>query len=179
MDKTIDTKTGARIIMVTGGQRSGKSAFAESLALDLSLRPAYVATALVEDDEMRLRVEKHQQRRQQHWRNIEEPYTLSAIDLHENEVALIDCLTLWASNWFFRLDADVDAAMSAMKKELDAMFRLPGTLIFVTNEIGLGGTSTNAIQRRFTDLQGLINQYVAAAAHEVYLTVSGIPVKIK
>ncbi|MDE6503569.1 MAG: bifunctional adenosylcobinamide kinase/adenosylcobinamide-phosphate guanylyltransferase, partial [Muribaculaceae bacterium] len=99
--------------------------------------------------------------------------------LADGVVVLIDCLTIWASNWFFKLGEDPDAALAEMKAQLDSLFGRPLTYIIVTNEIGLGGVSENAMRRQFTDLQGAINQYVASLAHEVYLTVSGIPVKIK
>lgn len=165
--------------MVTGGQRSGKSLFAEKLALGLAPRPLYLATARVLDEEMGRRVEAHRLRRANRWRNIEEPLRLSQAPVAEGDVVLVDCLTLWASNWFFDCGCDVDAAFRAMRAELDNLFAIHATLIFVTNEIGLGGVSENRMQRQFADLQGLANQYVAATAQEVYLAVSGIPVKIK
>ncbi len=169
----------ARIIMVTGGQRSGKSVFAENMALRLAEHPVYLATAQILDDEMRRRVEAHRERRRERWRNVESPLMIADTQLADGEVVLIDCLTIWASNWFFKLGEDTDAALAEMKAQLDSLFGRPLTYIIVTNEIGLGGVSENAMRRQFTDLQGAINQYVASLAHEVYLTVSGIPVKIK
>ncbi len=169
----------AKVIMVTGGQRSGKSLFAERLALSMSSRPTYLATAQVLDEDMRQRVIIHQQRRKDFWRNIEEPFELSKIVLSENEVILVDCLTLWATNWFFKTNCDVQAAMTHLSKELKHLLAQTVTLILVTNEIGLGGVSENSLQRKFTDLQGLINQFVASVAQEVYLIISGIPIKIK
>ncbi|MDE5878106.1 MAG: bifunctional adenosylcobinamide kinase/adenosylcobinamide-phosphate guanylyltransferase [Muribaculaceae bacterium] len=165
--------------MVTGGQRSGKSVFAENLALNLSERPVYLATAEIFDEEMRRRVMIHRQRREKRWRNLEESLHISALTLHEGDTVLVDCLTLWASNWFFKYNEATTQAFEAMQHELTRLFSHNITLILVTNEIGLGGVSENATQRRFTDLQGSINQLVASAADEVYLTVSGIPVKIK
>ena len=165
--------------MVTGGQRSGKSVFAENLALSLSERPVYLATAEIFDEEMRRRVMIHRQRREKRWRNLEEPLHISSITLNEEDTVLIDCLTLWASNWFFRYNENITQALETMQHELTQLFSHNITLIIVTNEIGLGGVSENASQRHFTDLQGSINQFVASAADEVYLTVSGIPVKIK
>lgn len=169
----------ARIIMVTGGQRSGKSAFAESVALKLAERPTYLATAQIFDDEMQKRVEAHRARRQSRWRNLESPFELTANRFDDGETVLLDCLTLWASNWFFRLGEDTDAALAEMKSQLTQLAERDMTLVIVTNEIGLGGVSENALRRRFTDLQGAINQFVASLADEVYMTVSGIPVKIK
>lgn len=168
-----------RIIMITGGQRSGKSEKAEQLALSLSEHPVYVATAHVWDDEFRERVRRHRQRRGPQWTTIEEELYLSRHDL-SGRVVVIDCVTLWLTNWMFReAEAGSDEALRQAKAEFDR-FTLPdATYIFVTNETGLGGTSENALQRRFTDLQGSMNQYIAARADEVVLMVSGIAVKIK
>ena len=166
-----------KIIMVTGGQRSGKSRYAEQLALSLSPHPVYVATAHVWDEEFRQRVEIHRQRRGPEWENIEEERRLGQLQL-TGRVALIDCLTLWATNFFFDLQ-DVDKALQALKAEFDAMVSQEATLIFVTNEIGSGGTSENKVQRQFTDLLGWFNQYVASQADEVVLMVSGIPLTLR
>lgn len=166
-----------KIILVTGGQRSGKSQYAERLALSLSSHPVYVATAHVWDDEFRQRVVKHQERRGAEWDNIEEEKYLSRHDL-AGRVAVVDCITLWCTNFFFE-SQDVEKALALLKAEFDRLITQDATLIFVTNEIGSGGVSDNAVQRQFTDLQGWMNQYVAARADEVTLMVSGIPVKIK
>ena len=166
-----------KIIMITGGARSGKSQYAEQLARSLSSQPVYVATAHIWDEEFRQRVKIHQQRRGPEWTNIEEEKFLSRHDL-TGRVALIDCVTLWCTNFFFELH-DVAAALEALKAEFDRLTAQEATLIFVTNEIGMGGTSDNALQRQFTDLQGWMNQYVAEKADEVVLMVSGIPVKVK
>ena len=167
-----------KIILITGGQRSGKSTKAEELALSLSSNPVYLATAHVWDDEFRIRVQKHQERRGPEWTNIEEEKYLSKHDL-TGRVVVIDCVTLWLTNWISTENADVDAILTAAKKELDKFTAPDATYIFVTNEIGLGGVSTNQLQRRFTDLQGWMNQYIAQKADEVILMVSGLPVKIK
>ena len=169
-----------RIILITGGQRSGKSQYAEKLALSLTPTPIYIATAHVWDDEFRQRILKHQQRRGPQWTNIEEEKHLSRIQL-EGRVAVIDCMTLWATNFFFdgSEEQPVAETLEVLKAEFDAFTCQEGTFIFVTNEIGSGGVSENAVQRRFTDLQGWMNQYVAQQADEVVLMVSGLPVKIK
>lgn len=167
-----------RIILITGGARSGKSGYAEKLALSLSDAPVYLATARIWDEEFRERVRRHQARRGPQWTNIEEEKQLSRHDL-SGRVVLVDCLTLWATNFFFDLESDVDRALVALQEEFDRFTAQDATFLLVTNEIGMGGTSDNAIQRRFTDLQGWMNQYAAARADEVILMVSGIPVKIK
>jgi adenosylcobinamide kinase/adenosylcobinamide-phosphate guanylyltransferase len=166
-----------KVILITGGARSGKSRYAEELALKLSPNPVYVATAHVWDDEFRERVKKHQERRGSEWTNIEEEKQLSRHNL-TGRVAVIDCITLWCTNYFFELQ-EVDVALDALKAEFDKFTAHDATYIFVTNEIGMGGISENDVQRRFTDLQGWMNQYVASKANEVILMVSGIAVKIK
>lgn len=167
-----------RIILITGGSRSGKSSYAEQLALSLSGTPVYLATARIWDEEFRERVRRHQERRGPQWTNIEEEKYLSRHDV-SGRVVVVDCLTLWSTNFFFDLESGVDRALDALKAEFDRFTDQDATFLFVTNEIGMGGTSDNALQRRFTDLQGWMNQHVAARADEVILMVSGIPVKIK
>jgi adenosylcobinamide kinase/adenosylcobinamide-phosphate guanylyltransferase len=170
-----------KIILITGGQRSGKSEQAERLALSLSKNPVYLATAHVWDDEFRERVRHHQERRGPEWTNIEEEMYLSRHDV-TGRVVVIDCVTLWLTNWLMADSAGIgspDAILTEAKREFDAFTQHDATYIFVTNEIGLGGVSDNALQRKFTDLQGWMNQYIAQQADEVILMVSGIPVKIK
>ena len=168
---------GKKIILITGGQRSGKSRQAEELALSLSEHPVYVATAHIWDDEFRERVRKHQERRGPQWTNIEEEKYLSRHDL-TGRVAVIDCVTLWLTNFFFD-NSDVDQTLETVKQEFDRFTAHNATYIFVTNEIGSGGVSDNAVQRKFTDLEGWMNQYIASKADEVILMVSGIAVNIK
>ena len=157
-----------KIILITGGQRSGKSLQAETLALSLSDHPVYLATAHIWDEEFRQRVNRHQERRGPQWTNIEEEKQLSLhCDYIYNKVVVVDCITLWCTNFFFDRTAN-EWEQPSVEEALQA-----------TNEIGSGGVSTDAVQRRFTDLQGWFNQYVASKADEVILMVSGIPVKLK
>jgi len=167
----------SKVILITGGQRSGKSGHAEQLALSLTDSPVYLATAHIWDDEFRERVRRHQERRGQQWTNIEEERYLSRHDL-TGRVVVVDCVTLWLTNFFFD-NNDVDQTLTAAKDEFDRLTRQDATFIFVTNEIGLGGVSDNALQRQFTDLEGWMNQHIAQQADEVILMVSGIPMKIK
>ena len=190
-----------KIILITGGERSGKSVYAEQLALSLSSNPVYLATARIWDEEFRQRVAIHRERRGPQWTNIEEEKRLSRHDLTGRTV-LVDCVTLWATNFFFdhrpqaalpahdgtetveRRQAragirQVEETLQAIQEEFMRFTAQDATFIFVTNEIGMGGVSTQEVQRRFTDLLGWTNQFVAAQADEVYLMVSGIPVKIK
>ena len=167
-----------RIILIAGGQRSGKSSKAEELALSLSENPVYMATAHVWDEEFRERVRRHQERRGPQWTNIEEETALSKHDM-TGRVVVIDCVTLWLTNFFFANESNTDRSLEQAKAEFDKFTEVEATYIFVTNEIGSGGVSDNAIQRKFTDLQGWMNQYIAQKADEVILMVSGIAVNIK
>ena len=167
-----------KIILITGGQRSGKSKKAEQLALSLSPNPVYMATAHIWDEEFRERVRKHQARRGPQWTNIEEETALSQHDM-TGRVVVIDCVTLWLTNFFFANNSDVDKSLELAKAEFEKFTEPDATYIFVTNEIGSGGVSENAIQRKFTDLEGWMNQYIASKADEVILMVSGIEVKVK
>lgn len=167
-----------RVILITGGARSGKSTYAEKIALSLSPNPVYLATARIWDEEFHQRVIRHQERRGPEWTNIEEEKVLSR-HTFAGRVVLIDCVTLWCTNFFFDLKSDTDLALSAVKEEFKRFIEQDATFIFVTNEIGMGGTSENELQRKFTDMQGWMNQYIASCADEVLLMVSGIPVKVK
>lgn len=166
------------IILITGGQRSGKSSYAQRLALELSEEPVYLATSRIWDDEHKQRILRHQKDRGTSWTNIEEEKELCRHTLH-GRVIVIDCVTLWCTNFFFDNDSDVDLSLLQLKEEFDRFIRQEATFIFVTNELGLGGVSENRIQRLFTDLQGWMNQYIADKADKVVLMVSGIPVPVK
>ena len=166
------------IHLITGGERSGKSTYAESEALRLSESPVYLATARVWDEEFRQRILRHQERRGPEWTNIEEDIRPSKHDF-TGRVVLIDCITLWATNYFFDMQQDVDQALEALKKEFDTLVQQDAIFIFVTNELGMGGMSESRTQRLFTQLQGWMNQYVAARADRVTLMVSGIPLTVK
>ena len=196
-----------RILLVTGGQRSGKSTYAEKMVLEMAAgssvhgdgRAVYMATSRIWDEEFAHRVKLHQERRGPQWINIEEPKYLSRHDV-AGRVVLIDCVTLWSTNFFFDLstevqDESVKATMNAgeaqesanmvertlqqIKEEFDRFTSQDTTFVFVTNEIGLCGVPENKVQRQFTDLLGWLNQYIASRADEVVFMVSGIPMKIK
>ena len=167
-----------KIILITGGQRSGKSSYAEQRALLLSDSPVYLATARIWDKEFGERVLRHQADRGPQWENIEEEKVLSRHDF-AGRVVLVDCVTLWCTNFFFDLQSDIPKSLDAVKLEFDCLTSQDATFLFVTNEIGMGETPANELQRKFTDLQGWVNQYIASKADEVTLMISGIPVRIK
>jgi len=166
------------LIFITGGARSGKSRHAQELALQWSNNPVYIATARQFDDEFKQRVRRHQQERDHRWTSIEEEKELSRLDL-EGKVAVIDCITLWLTNFFIDLRYDVEACLDVCRKEIDALCRQDALLLVVSNEIGMGVHAETEMGRKFTDLQGWINQYIASKAGTVLLMVSGIPLVVK
>lgn len=169
---------GKQIVLVTGGQRSGKSGYAQKLALSLTHNPVYLATSRVWDEEFRQRVLRHQADRGPEWTNIEEEKYLSHHNLN-GRVVVIDCVTLWGTNFFFDNDSNVELSLTELKEEFNRLAEQEAYLIFVTNEVGLGGVSPDPLQRKFTDLQGWLNQYIASRADKVVLMISGIPMKVK
>jgi len=168
----------AKIIYISGGQKSGKTTFAQDMALRLSNNPVYLATSRVWDEDHKKRIERHQADRGSEWTNIEEEKYLSKHILNGKTV-LVDCITLWMTNFFFDNEQDVDKSIDEAQKELTSLFKQDATFIVVSNEIGMGGSPADKMAFRFTDMLGLMNQFIAKQADEVYLTVSGIPVKIK
>jgi len=167
-----------KITLITGGQRSGKSSFAQNIALQNSTKPVYLATSRIWDDEHKKRIERHKADRDERWTNIEEEKFLSKHILRDR-VVLIDCVTLWLTNFYFDNNSDIELSLMEAKREFEAFIQQDAHFIFVTNEIGLGGMPENEIQRKFTDLQGWMNQHIASKADEVYFMVSGIPMKVK
>lgn len=180
------------IILCSGGARSGKSEFAEQLALSLKGRKAYVATGQAFDDEMKDRIKKHQLRRGKEWITFEIP-----LHLHKNweqiknvsDVILIDCLTMFTSNHVFahgdiNTQEDANRIESIILKELRLLLQEINnsndkTVIFVTNEIGLGIVPENKLARYFRDITGRVNREVASAANKMYLTISGVTIELK
>ncbi|WP_075591373.1 bifunctional adenosylcobinamide kinase/adenosylcobinamide-phosphate guanylyltransferase [Labilibacter marinus] len=167
-----------KITLITGGQRSGKSSYAQDLALAASDKPVYLATSRIWDAEHQKRIERHKADRDERWENIEEEKFLSSHNF-SGKVVLVDCITLWLTNFFFDNKSDIDTSLDLAKAEFNKLIEQDAEFIFVTNEIGLGGMPENEVQRKFTDLQGWMNQYIASKANQVFLMVSGIPVKVK
>lgn len=167
------------LYFITGGQRSGKSSYAQKLALEKSSNPVYLATARIWDDDFSQRVERHQRDRGPEWTNIEEPLNISECEV-SGRVVVLDCVTLWLTNLFFdHQGKSVDEVLEMAKAEFDELMKKDVTLIVISNEIGLGGHAENAVARRFTDLQGWMNQYIADQADEATLMVAGLPLQLK
>ncbi|OUL62212.1 bifunctional adenosylcobinamide kinase/adenosylcobinamide-phosphate guanylyltransferase [Flavobacterium sp. AJR] len=167
------------VYLITGGERSGKSGYAQQLALQLTNAPMYVATARKWDEDFQNRIDRHQQERDERWTNIEKEKHLSEIDF-SGKVALIDCVTLWLTNFFVDTKNDVTLSLEEAKAEFLKIANQPdSTLIIVTNEIGMGLHADTHVGRKFTELQGWMNQFLAKNADTVVLMVSGIPVTIK
>lgn len=168
----------AQITFITGGARSGKSSFAQQMAESASPAPVYLATARVWDEDFRKRIERHQNDRGAHWTNIEEEKNLSGCAV-EGQTVLLDCITLWLTNIFFDNQFDVDRSLDEAKAEWNRFVQKDMNLIVVSNELGMGVHPIEESARKFADLQGWMNQYIAKQASEVFLIISGIPLKIK
>lgn len=166
------------IILVLGGARSGKSRFAQELALALAKNPVYLATARIRDDEFRARVERHRADRGPEWTTIEQ-YRLPSSEPLRGRVVVVDCVTLWLTNVFSDSDGSVERTLELATEELYRTLSMPATWILVSNEIGQGVHAMTEAGRRFTDLQGFMNQRIAARADAVALMVAGIPVAVK
>lgn len=162
--------------LVLGGARSGKSRYAESLIAALPPPWLYVATAQALDAEMTQRIAGHRARRGAQWRTIEAPRDLvGALRTNDMAPVLIDCLTLWLSNLLLA-EADIDAETERLEQALAAC-AMP--VVLVANEVGYGIVPDNALARRFRDLQGILNQRIAACSDHVVLVVAGLPLVVK
>lgn len=166
------------ILYISGGARSGKSRFAQEKALELSREPVYVATAHIWDENFAERVQMHKNERGPEWTTYESGTHIHKLPL-ENKVVVIDCVTLWLTNLFVAFDNDIDKSLAAFKEEIDALTKLSGTFIIISNEIGMGLHANTEVGRKFTDLQGWANQYVASKAEEAIFMVSGLPLYLK
>jgi adenosylcobinamide kinase/adenosylcobinamide-phosphate guanylyltransferase len=166
----------ARLTLVLGGARSGKSRYAETLITTLPPPWIYVATAQALDAEMTERIGAHQARRGAGWSTIESPHDLaSTLSTHAEAPILVDCLTLWLSN-LMMADAQIDAEFDRLAQALQ---KVTAPVVLVANEVGSGIVPDNALARRFRDLQGWLNQRIAAQVDNVVLVVAGLPLCVK
>ena len=166
------------ITFITGGQRSGKSRFAQELALKKSEQPIYIATARKWDADFEQRIARHQSDRGNMWQTVEKEKYISDICLN-GQTALLDCITLWLTNFYTDHKFDIEKALTEAKFEWNKFINQEGELIVVSNELGMGIHPENEASRKFADAQGWMNQHIAQQANNVYLMISGIPVKIK
>ena len=184
----------SKVILVTGGARSGKSNFAEKLCKEQNNNTAYIATSIPFDDEMKDRVRKQKESRTQNWKTYEiykDIYTIIDDISKEHKTVILDCVTLLVNNLIFMHEIDIDNSTQYEIDELEKyikeqveklLIEIKKTnlyFVIVTNELGLGGVSINKLTRVYTDIVGRINQQIAAQSDEVYFVISGIPMKIK
>ena len=170
--------------LVLGGARSGKSTYAERLALESGLAVSYLATAQIYDAEFGARVQHHKNRRPANWTLVEEPHYLAQTLTRlaaENQCLIVDCLTLWLAQWICP-DCNPPKAsnwQSEREAVLTILAKLPGTIILVSNEVGMGIVPLGEINRQFQDEQGRLNQAVATVANQVTFVAAGLPLKLK
>lgn len=176
-----------KLILVTGGARSGKSSFAEKLAKEANKDVTYLATCQALDEEMALRIEEHKKRRPKNWKTIEEPLNASSVIEKEGKsdrVILLDCLALLVANLIFsKGDSTSELIDQAVLNEIKTLAKVskdvPASVIIVTNEVGMGIVPEYPLGRAYRDTLGKANQILASEADEVYLLICGIPVNVK
>lgn len=175
-----------KVIYVCGGCRSGKSAYAQQRVEDLGSKRVYIATCPQIDGEMDERIAKHQQEREGRcWRTIEAPFDLEeALDsIDDDEVVLVDCLTLWINNLLYQAQqqgtsVSEEDVRQRCQQLIDRCRHGHKTVVFVTNELGMGLVPADSVSRRYRDLVGRCNQTIAAQADEAFFVVSGYPVRL-
>jgi adenosylcobinamide kinase/adenosylcobinamide-phosphate guanylyltransferase len=166
--------------LILGGVRSGKSRLAEQHALATGWPVTYIATATAGDDEMRARIAHHQQQRPEHWRLVEEPLALAAAlqrEAAESRCVLVDCLTLWLTNLLCAQDET--RLQQEVRDLLQLLPGLPGHIILVSNETGMGVVPLGELTRRYCDEAGRLHQAMAQTCERVILTVAGLPLNVK
>jgi adenosyl cobinamide kinase/adenosyl cobinamide phosphate guanylyltransferase len=184
----MSSTTDARLILLLGGARAGKSTHALRLVAahprGSAAKVCFVATAEALDEDMKDRIARHQTERPPHWRTIEEPYRIDDAlqTTPEADIVIVDCLTLFVSNWLLRYDSqpDCEQMLGSITRDFLKLARSrQQTIICVSNEVGLGVVPETQLGRVFRDLLGRVNQDFAAAAAEVYLLVAGLPLQLK
>ena len=168
----------AKITLILGGTRSGKSVFAENYVLSANKTPVYLATAEIFNEEMKKRVDMHRSRRKSGWINVEEPIDIMGeIAKHNSEqkIVLVDCLSVWLGN-LLEHHRNVETEMA---KLVDGLAKLEVETVFVSSEVGLGIVPDNKLAREFSDYAGLMNQKIANIAETVFFVAAGLPLKLK
>lgn len=172
----------SKVVLVTGGARSGKSRFAEGVAEGFRPARGYLATGQPGDAEMAERIARHRGRRGSEWETVEEPLELTAAVLANDgrfSVLLVDCITMWLSNLLFMGEGGASGALLRVESFAESFRSLKTPLVIVTNEVGMGIVPEHPLARSFRDLAGEANEMIAARADEVYVTISGLPLKLK
>jgi len=166
--------------LITGGARSGKSSYAERIAAESKQDVVYIASANTFDEEMQDRVQRHINQRPKHWKTIEEPILL-ADKIKEysrvENVILVDCLTMWVTNLLMKDDEALFA--KEIEKLHRALTSIPGTIIFVSNEVGMGIVPMGELSRRFVDESGRLHQQLASSVDTVLFMVAGLALEVK
>ena len=172
----------AELILITGGTRSGKSAFAQRCAEAHAGPLLYVATATMGDSEMATRIARHQQARGERWNLLEEPCDLCgrlpAAATGQGAI-LLDCVTLWISNLLFAHNEDPEIVLAEVRRFIACLAEIDAPLYLVSNEVGGGIVPENRLARLFRDLAGEVNQELATAASSAWLVVAGLPLRLK
>ncbi len=163
---------------ITGGERSGKSSYAQQLAESLSKTPYYLATSRIWDADFKNRVKRHISDRDERWTTIEEEKNISQV-IPENATVVIDCVTLWLTNFFVDTKNDIEACLRLAKDEILKLSELNATIIIISNEIGMGLHAQTESGRKFTELQGWVNQFIAKQSNKATFMVSGLPLTLK
>ena len=166
------------IYYITGGERSGKSSYAQKLAEEISDSPYYLATSRIWDADFQKRVDRHVSDRDDRWTTLEEEKQISAV-IPKNSVVVVDCVTLWLTNFYTDTKYNVQESLALAKEELNKLKKIDATIIIISNEIGMGIHSDNEIGRKFTELQGWTNQAIAKIADKAIFMVSGLPLHLK
>jgi len=170
----------SKLIFITGPVRSGKSNFAVNLAKKSKKKIIFIATCKPVDTEMKERIKKHQQQRPKEWITIEEEIDLGSVlrKISKDKLIIIDCITLWVSNLFFH-NFNEKEILKIVNDLISIIKRKGLSVIIVSNEVGWGIVPNNKIARNFRDIMGIIHQKISESSNEIYLLVSGIPIKLK
>lgn len=166
------------IYYISGGERSGKSSYAQQLAESLSNTPFYLATSRIWDTDFKKRVDRHVSDRDNRWTTIEEEKNISTV-IKPNTTVVIDCVTLWLTNFYVDTKYDVQESLRLAKEEIEKLKSSNATIIIISNEIGMGLHADTESGRKFTELQGWTNQYIAKYADKAIFMVSGLPLTLK
>ncbi|NVK09769.1 MAG: bifunctional adenosylcobinamide kinase/adenosylcobinamide-phosphate guanylyltransferase [Tenacibaculum sp.] len=166
------------IYYISGGERSGKSSYAQKLAESLSETPIYLATSRIWDEDFKQRVDRHISDRDERWTTVEEEKWLSKV-ISEKQTVVIDCVTLWLTNFFVDTKYDIEKALEIAQEEINKLVEIDANIIIISNEIGMGLHANSESGRKFTQLQGWTNQHIAKLADKATFMVSGLPLTLK